>query len=106
MAMIVMVSGEMIILPEIPLEEECLRQGLHGQPRCMVLASDEWRLFNIGYTNHHYELLPLLCYNHALASWQGWTLLFFCRLFSPVVGPAFFMMIMYCTAVTDVACIV
>ncbi|KAI4967189.1 hypothetical protein ZWY2020_029518, partial [Hordeum vulgare] len=41
-------------------------QGLHGQPRCMVLASDEWRLFNIGYTNHHYELLPLLCYNHAL----------------------------------------
>ncbi|KAI4979755.1 hypothetical protein ZWY2020_016508, partial [Hordeum vulgare] len=39
---------------------------LHGQTRCTVLASDEWRMFDIGYTNHHCELLPLICYNHAL----------------------------------------
>ncbi|KAI4973457.1 hypothetical protein ZWY2020_035718 [Hordeum vulgare] len=45
----------------------CTRgQGPHGQPRCMVLASDEWRVFDIGYTNQHYELLPFLCHNHAL----------------------------------------
>uniref|UniRef100_A0A453SWZ7 Uncharacterized protein n=2 Tax=Aegilops tauschii subsp. strangulata TaxID=200361 RepID=A0A453SWZ7_AEGTS len=35
-------------------------------PRCMVLASDERRRFDIGYANHHCELLPSLCYNHAL----------------------------------------
>nr|BAJ90927.1 predicted protein [Hordeum vulgare subsp. vulgare] len=45
----------------------CTRgQGPHGQPRCMVLASDEWRVFDIDYTNQHYELLPFLCHNHAL----------------------------------------
>ena len=42
------------------------KEAVCKAPRCMVLASDERRLFDIGYTNHHCELLPLLCYNHAL----------------------------------------
>uniref|UniRef100_M8C9L5 Uncharacterized protein n=1 Tax=Aegilops tauschii TaxID=37682 RepID=M8C9L5_AEGTA len=36
------------------------KEALCKAPRCMVLASDERRLFDIGYTNHHCELLSLL----------------------------------------------
>lgn len=47
----------------------------------MVLASDEWRVFDIDYTNQHYELLPFLCHNHALFHGLVRILVFFCIVF-------------------------